>query len=46
MTKLSKRQENILDFIKDEVRKKAIPLPCAKLVKQSALLQVPQYMVI
>lgn len=43
MSKLSKRQEEILAYIKDEVKKKGTRRPSGKLVKQLDLLQVPPY---
>ena len=42
MEKLTKRQQDILDFIKLKVQEKDIHLPYVKSVKQSALLLVLQ----
>lgn len=45
MRKASKRQEDILAFIKEEVRKKDIRLPFVKLVRLSGLLLAQLFMV-
>lgn len=42
--KISKRQQDIYEFIKSEVKEKVIHLPSAKLVKQLALLPALLFM--
>lgn len=46
MTKLSKRQQEILDFIKKEVREKGIHHRFVKLVKRLVYPPVQRYTVI
>lgn len=43
MTKLSRRQQDILDFIKDEVSKRGYPLLSVKSGKLLDLLPAPLY---